>query len=323
MHGEAVKRRPKVSVIMPVFNCERYLAQAIESVLNQTYKDFELIVVDDGSTDNSPAIIREYAQKDMRIRCAFHEENQGVSAARNTALDMAKGEWIAVIDSDDVWHPQRLEKLLSIVEEGFFVADDVLRCFDRKGELIPWKRILPDHGIREGRILELNLLLYLQKGGPLLKPVFPHVWVNLHQLRYTEGCQFAEDFEFLCHLFRIGLKLRILNEPLYFLRLTPNSLSAKINMLKNFDHHLEVYNRLLAHPGFLDEEKRVLKNLRYKVEAEKDYLLFTSQLEDGRFREAIHVCREKPSVLLRLLRRLPRSLAYRLSAKIRGAAIRS
>nr|MDW8082158.1 glycosyltransferase family 2 protein [Candidatus Calescibacterium sp.] len=233
-----MEKKPKVSVILPVYNRERYLAQAIASVLNQTYGNIELIIVDDGSTDRSPTIIKDFARKDTRIRYAFHGKNCGVSAARNTALDMAQGEWIAVIDSDDAWHPERLEKLLGIAEEGFFVADDPLLCFDRQGELVPWKRLLPSHGIHlvENRVLEMDMVTYLRKRCPNLKPVFPRSAVETNQLRYTEGCQFAEDFEFLCHLFRAGLRLRILSEPLYLLRLTPNSLTAKENMLRNFNH---------------------------------------------------------------------------------------
>lgn len=151
-------KKPKVSIIMPVYNRGRYLRQAIESVLSQTFQDFELILVDDGSTDNSRAIIKEYPEKDKRIRYAFHEKNRGVSAARNTALSMAQGEWIAIIDSDDAWHPERLEKLLEIIEEGVFVTDDMLLCFDREGSLIPYKRHFASCGIRSygEKILEMD-----------------------------------------------------------------------------------------------------------------------------------------------------------------------
>ncbi len=228
--------KPKVSVIMPVYNRERYVAQAIESVLNQTFGDFELLIVDDGSSDHSPEIIEDYAKKDKRIRCAFHKENRGVSAARNTALETARGDWIAVIDSDDAWHPERLEKLLRIVEEGFFVADELLLCFDRDGELIPWRRYLPQCGFPKRGMKEVNLVAFLQKGTFGIKPIFPRSVVSQYHLRFTEGCQFGEDLEFWCHLFRVGLKLRILLEPLYFLRLTPNSLTARANRLRNSDH---------------------------------------------------------------------------------------
>ncbi len=320
-----MEKKPKVSVIMPVYNRERYLPQAIESVLNQTYQDFELIIVDDGSADAACSIIREYAQKDQRIRCAFHEKNRGVSAARNTALSMAQGEWIAVIDSDDAWHPERLEKLLKIAKEGVFVTDDLLLCFDRDGELIPWKRYLSSLGIRSGkdRVLEMDLVGYLRKGCPVLKPIFPRSIVTTFQLWFLEGCHFCEDFEFWCHLFRVGLKLRILLEPLYLLRLTPDSISTKANASQNYEHCLGVFDRLLAHPGFSEEEKKLLEYRRQRAEKERDYLLFTYSLERGHYREALRYGRQNPHVLFWLLVRLPRSLAYRLSAKMKKGAVKS
>ena len=91
---------PKISVIVPVYNVEQYLPRCIDSILAQTFTDFELLLIDDGSTDKSGDICDEYARKDPRIR-VFHKPNGGVSSARNMGLDNAKGEWIAFVDSDD------------------------------------------------------------------------------------------------------------------------------------------------------------------------------------------------------------------------------
>lgn len=101
---------PKISVIIPVYNAEAFLAECIDSVLCQTYSDFELILVDDGSPDNCAEICREYEKKDHRIRF-LQQENQGQAAARNHAMTIAEGEWICFIDSDDVIHPQYLQLL--------------------------------------------------------------------------------------------------------------------------------------------------------------------------------------------------------------------
>ena len=101
---------PAVSVIVPVYKVERYLAECIESVLAQTFEDFEMILVDDGSPDNSGKICDDYAARDSRIR-VFHKENGGVSSARNLGLDNARGEWIAFVDSDDSVGEKYLEHL--------------------------------------------------------------------------------------------------------------------------------------------------------------------------------------------------------------------
>ena len=97
-----------VSVIMPAYNVEKYIGEAIQSVLNQTYKNFELIIFDDGSTDKTWEIIQSF--NDSRIIAIRHQQNKGVAEARNTALKIAKGKWVALIDSDDVWLSDRLEK---------------------------------------------------------------------------------------------------------------------------------------------------------------------------------------------------------------------
>lgn len=101
---------PTISVIVPVYRAEAFLPACIESILSQTFSDFELILVNDGSPDNSGAICREYAQKDRRIRC-LEQENQGQAAARNYGLSLSTGAWICFVDSDDVIHPQMLEIL--------------------------------------------------------------------------------------------------------------------------------------------------------------------------------------------------------------------
>ena len=107
---------PKVSIIMPVYNAEKYVSEAIESVRNQSYENWELIIVDDGSTDRSPEIIDAYSRKDPRIKF-LHQKKQGVSMARNFALCQTHGEYVTFIDSDDVYHPDRLYRMVQIFEK--------------------------------------------------------------------------------------------------------------------------------------------------------------------------------------------------------------
>lgn len=104
-------KEPKVSVIVPVYNAEKYLHRCVDSILGQTFTDFELLLVDDGSTDGSAAICDEYANLNSRVR-VFHKPNGGVSSARNLGLDYAKGEWIAFIDSDDWVSADYLKNLM-------------------------------------------------------------------------------------------------------------------------------------------------------------------------------------------------------------------
>lgn len=108
-----------ISIIIPVYNVEEYLSRCIDSVLNQTHKNLEIILVDDGSADNCGKICDEYAQKDSRIK-VIHKENGGVSSARNAGLDIAQGDYVAFVDADDYVEKEMCEYLLKEMESGEF-----------------------------------------------------------------------------------------------------------------------------------------------------------------------------------------------------------
>ena len=108
--------REMVSVIMPAYNSEKYVSEAIESVCNQSYQNWELLIVNDGSTDHTPQIIDKYSDKDPRIK-VFHRKNEGVSMARNVGLNQSRGNYVTFIDSDDVYHAERLERMVEVFEQ--------------------------------------------------------------------------------------------------------------------------------------------------------------------------------------------------------------
>lgn len=118
---------PEISVIMPVYNSEIFLRKSIKSVLNQTFQDFELILIDDGSTDRSLSICKEFLLKDKRITI-IEQENKGVSKARNAGLEIAKGNYISFVDSDDIIHPQMIEILHSMTENNKY---DISMCLGK------------------------------------------------------------------------------------------------------------------------------------------------------------------------------------------------
>jgi glycosyltransferase involved in cell wall biosynthesis len=107
--GRGFIMKPEVTVVIPAYNADRYIAATLDSVLNQTFSNFEAIVVDDGSVDRTVEIIKDYVAKDARIHLVVSPVNQGVSNARNLGLRKAEGEWIAFLDADDLWLPRKLE----------------------------------------------------------------------------------------------------------------------------------------------------------------------------------------------------------------------
>lgn len=106
-----------VSIITPTYNCGKFIGRTIESVLAQTYKDWEMIIVDDRSTDDTKSIVEKYAVRDDRIKYCLLEQNSGAAVARTTAMKMAAGAYMAFLDSDDIWLPEKLEKQLDFMEK--------------------------------------------------------------------------------------------------------------------------------------------------------------------------------------------------------------
>ncbi len=126
-----------VSIILPSYNTEKYIADAIESVLSQTYNNWEMIIVDDGSTDNSIQIIDEYVRRDKRIRLIKSDKNCGLPSARNKAIKVAKGRYIAFLDSDDMWLPEKLEKQINFMKANRAVLTfTAYRKIDENGNII-------------------------------------------------------------------------------------------------------------------------------------------------------------------------------------------
>lgn len=117
--GETInKSNYLVSVITPAYNCAEYIEECIESVLNQTYQNWEMLIVNDKSTDNTQSIVESYANKDPRIKLFNQERNAGAAAARNKALELSQGRFVAFLDSDDAWKPNKLERQLEFMLEN-------------------------------------------------------------------------------------------------------------------------------------------------------------------------------------------------------------
>ena len=109
--------KEKVSIIVPMYNAEKFIGKAIETVLSQTYENWEMLIMNDVSTDNSLAVVNEFAKKDDRIKVVNTEKNMGVIKGRNHLIDLARGKYIAFLDADDYWHSEKLEKQIQFMKE--------------------------------------------------------------------------------------------------------------------------------------------------------------------------------------------------------------
>lgn len=207
---------PLITIIVPVYNIERYLPRCIDSILEQDCHDYELLLVDDGSKDESGRICDEYASRDSRIK-VFHKENGGVSSARNAGISKATGEWIVFIDGDDWIDPY----YLNVVKTHSDKNADVLH--------FGYKRVLSDGSIKEKLPLDEG---YIDSG----KFITPANWastsfsyafrsslVKKHDLRFPVGLRTSEDRVFIaCSVLRSGNVFNI-KESHYYYAFTPGS----------------------------------------------------------------------------------------------------
>lgn len=140
-----------VSIITPTYNCGRFIAETIESVQAQTYTNWEMIIIDDCSTDHTDEIVAMYSERDSRIKYHCLKRNSGAAIARNTALRMAVGRWIAFLDSDDLWHPEKLERQVKFMIDNGYAFTYTQNCnIDENGKELGVKRFGPKRITRRG-----------------------------------------------------------------------------------------------------------------------------------------------------------------------------
>lgn len=191
-----------VSIIVPVYNVEKYIQRCVDSILEQNYQDLELILVDDGSPDNCGAICDGYAKKDSRVH-VIHKKNGGVSSARNAGLDQANGEYVTFCDSDDFYEPQWIEKLIAAMEScnadvvranSTFFHDDIAQNSVCYGECGSYELHTP-----EERISYCFTKLFGGKHGwSVWERLFRVSIIREHNIHFCESCgNFAEDMGFV------------------------------------------------------------------------------------------------------------------------------
>lgn len=212
-----------VSIIVPSYNCAHLIAETIDSVINQTYKDFELIIIDDGSTDNTQEILSNYSDSRIRI---IKDENHGVSYARNHGLDEAKGEYITFTDADDILEPTYLESLVNAIQNA-----DYARCNYSKMEnykLTPDSILLQLPNETTGLdILKKTLTSIENLQGYVWSSLFKKDVIEEHHIRFHSNISFGEDLVFTCQYLQYVDKAHIVHESLYNYRINAGSISNK------------------------------------------------------------------------------------------------
>lgn len=250
-------KQPKVSIVVPIYGVERYLNQCVDSILAQTLKDIEIILVDDGSKDRCPEIVDEYAKKDSRI-IAIHQPNGGYGRAVNHGISVATGDYIGIIESDDWIEPTMYEKLYNAAQK--FNAD-ITKCeFFRYNSLAPldkqniiWKARYQD--LSEAPDGAFNVTEW-----PLIIAFHASIWSNLYKASFIKKQQVIEsrsasyqDFPFMIEAMCRAKKITVVKEPLVHYRMEEGQNSSTIRRDE----------RLILMPKQCNECKQILK--KYKL----------------------------------------------------------
>lgn len=310
-----------ISVIVPVYRVEKFLPQCIESVLNQTFTDFELILVDDGSPDRCPAICDEAAERDARVR-VIHQANAGLSAARNAGIEAAHGAWLSFVDSDDYIAPHFCEKLYQTAQR---TNADCVMCsvqnVDESGKPIDSALMRVADEVKTGREV-------LRKIGRDDVTPYLTAWNKLYRrklfntLRYPAGRQNEDVFVF-AELFCQVQRAVCVAEPLYFYRKRIGSIMNSVVTLRNLDE-MWAYVNCFEHLQ-QDDEESTLKETEKRVFAKLTGVYYRVTEEDRHSNKMKQAKKAQWNIAMRLmkqgqldLRSLARTLLFQALPGVYG-----
>ena len=232
-----------ISVIVPVYKVEKYLEKCVHSIANQTYSNLEIILVDDGSPDNSPQICDELAKKDNRIK-VIHKENGGLSSSRNAGLEVFNGQYVAFIDSDDTIEPTFIEDLYkALMENDCDLAVCGVKCVNENDEELSLENVLPYKKIdlenKFDLLFEKNLVTSIISCNKLYAR---HIF---EKIRYAEGRIHEDEFIIYDIIDNVKQGIALVDKPLYLYLKRSGSITAKQKAsVKMFDYVYAMKERL-------------------------------------------------------------------------------
>ena len=292
-----MKTVPEISVIIPVYNVEKFLPQALDSLLSQTFADFEAVCVNDGSSDNCAEILAAYASKDSRLRI-ISRNNQGVSAARNAALDVARGNYIVFLDPDDLIHVRFLEIMLEQIKRtnADFVWCDTIR-FNDVGAAVnaplsnQWRSFFISEPLEKFVLQEQPCLK-----AALWDKIFKAELFN--HLRFETNVYVAEDFILMLSLLRKAGNAVYINAALKYYRIHENSLMHSGLTEKYVDGHITAYFLLKARCADLPLSEKAGKKLARRLTKMLYRACLCSPYKKARQNEIVFQFWEKYSTVL-------------------------
>lgn len=248
----------RFSIIVPVYNVEKYLKNAIESVLQQAYSNFELILVDDGSTDNCPEIIDEYASKDIRL-ISIHQKNSGLSAARNSGLRVARGEYIVFLDSDDMLNVDILKKIDTIIVDQNCPELIIGNMLSMRGETISCVHDFDSKLVMSATLIE-TVQEFVEKYNWIpwaaYQSVYKRTFLQTNNLFYDENIIGAEDCDFFLSLMPMVKSFCVTEDKFVIYRISREGSIISAPKKNAIDGQLKVFAK--AYRIFSEQEDSIL-----------------------------------------------------------------
>lgn len=249
-------KEKKVTIIIPCYKVDKYITDCLECVIQQTYSELEIILVDDGSPDRCGEICEEYAKKDARI-IVIHKTNGGLSDARNVAIDIASGDWITFIDSDDMVAPNYIERLVTIANDNGCKCSVVQPVSFIDGSSPAAKIVYPKVEVLNG-MDAIAAMFYQTKLDTSAWNKLYHRSLFDSGIRYPKGYLF-EDNPTTFRLLAECDKVAISNEQLYYYRVREGSIERQDFTPNKLDQGLEVIHMMETHPEITDKIKSAFR----------------------------------------------------------------
>ena len=303
---------PTVSVVMPVYNGARTLREAVDSILTQTFRDFELIICNDASTDKTRSVLKNI--KDERLKVIHNDTNLGPGPSRDRAIEIARGTWLAFTDADDTWVAERLETLLRAAGSAgkVMVFDDIMDCHDVSSSMIPWRNIRGKYAFSNNNfdVIDVPLERYICSKRLLIKPLLPTAFVKNNCIRHRnrpDSKEPVEDSDFFLQLMANGMRLRYIPKPMYLYRITPGSATSQKRRITIMREVLEDV------AGKFENAPTVQAALCKKiamVARDEQYMPFVWALKNKQFQKAYQLACQSPWVIPEFFCGLGQSIGY-------------
>ena len=314
-----------VSILLPAYNSRHLIGTAIQSVLRQTQRRFELIVINDCSTDDTAKVVARLAHGDGRIKLLRTARNSGPAAARNIGFEAARGRWIALLDSDDSYLPDRLARLLELAEANAadMVSDNLLMI---PAGGTPYL-LIPPNLLGHPQHLTAAEFIYRNIGDPknprlsygFMQPMIRRDFLLRHGLRYDERNRFGEDFMLYIACLRAGARWWVTPEVYYYYATRPGSLT-EVQSSGDLRRIAQLEEDFLRDPGVLRDAALcdALRQHKAKIDRSYYYRAFTDAVKRGRFAEAGRLLVQSPSSSRYIVRETMRQAPSILRKTLRG-----